>query len=257
MALFLGFLILAPAATWAFTPPATRDWWVASIKDSPEAYASYIAEYQQTDSPYLEKAYFLKAERTDQLADLRAYQDKYQFNGKYASRVMSRVEAHESGALESIRKQPNVMKIRQFAADFPESERLTDIKQAVEARQENRQELLNEVENAYVSAVKAKPTEAKVVAYLRDFPKQERLNEVEEAIRTKPEVFKKVQPALEDAFLKKMEQNPTEQQTEQFLEKFPEPVQREKFEKILDKKPAVKQKAVTRMKRMEAARREQ
>lgn len=254
MALFLAFLVLVPAVTWAVMPAPTLDWWIASVKDSPEAYADYIQKYEAEGSAHLEKAFFYRAETSGRLADLRAYQNKYQQAGKYQAKVSSRLAALESKSLESIRERPAQTNIRQFVNDFPETERLSEVKQAVEARADNRQELLAEVENAYVASVKARPTETKVVAYLRDFPKQERLNEVEAAVRAKPEVFSKVQPVLEDAYLKKMGQNPTKVQSEQFLEKFPEPVQREKFEKVLEQKPGLKKEAVEKMRKVEEIR---
>ena len=254
MVLFLGILVIAPAVTWAVVPEPTLDWWVTSMKDSPEAYAAYIEEYHNTGSPHLEKAFFYKAEATNNLADLRAYQERFWQSGKFESKVISIIAVHESKSLENIRARPDSLKIRKFVADFPESERLSEVKQAVEARPDKRPELMPVVENAYVTSVKAKPTETKVVAYLNDFPKRERLNEVDSAARAEPEVFQKVQPVLEDAYLKKMEQNPTEAQSKQFLEKFPEPIQKERFEKILEKKPGLKRDAVIKMRRIEAAR---
>jgi len=251
MALFLAFLVLAPAATWAIVPEPTRDWWVASVKDTPDAYENYIQKYEAKGSAQLEKAFLYRAETSGRLADLRAYQHKYQQTGKYEAKVSSRVAALESKSLENIRERPAQTNIRQFVADFPETERLTEVKKAVDSRSENRQELLAEVENAYVTSVKSRPTETKVLAYLRDFPKQERLNEVEAAVRARPEVFEKVQPMLEDAYLKQMEQNPTPKQAGEYLDKFPQPVRREKFEQILEKKPTVKKKAKEKMRKME------
>ena len=252
LALFLAFLVLVPAATWAFAPEIPA--WVNAhyIQGTPEAYTAFIQTYP--NSTRLEKAYFLKAETSGRLADLRAYQEKYQQTGKYQAKVQGRIAALESRSLENLRARPESSNIRQFVVDFPESERLTEVKQAVEARTEHRQELLQEVENAYISSVKAKPSEQKVATYLRDFPKQERLNEVEAAVRAKPEVFQKVQPMLEDAYLKKMEANPTELQSDQFIQKFPEPIQREKFEQILEKKPALRKAAKEKMRRLEEAR---
>ena len=254
MVLFLGILVIAPAVTWAVVPDPTLDWWVTSMKDSPEAYAAYIEEYHNTGSPHLEKAFFYKAEATNNLADLRAYQERFWQSGKFESKVISKIAVHENKSLENIRARPDSLKIRKFVSDFPESERLSEVKQAVEARPDKRPELMPVVENAYVTSVKAKPTETKVVAYLNDFPKRERLNEVDSAARAEPKVFQKVQPVLEDAYLKKMEQNPTEAQSKQFLEKFPEPIRKERFEKILEKKPGLKREAVIKMRRIEAAR---
>ncbi len=257
MALFLAFLVLAPAATWAIVPEPTRDWWVASVKDTPDAYENYIQKYEAKGSAQLEKAFFYRAETSGRLADLRAYQHKYQQTGKYEAKVSSRVAALESKSLENIRERPAQTNIRQFVADFPETERLTEVKKAVDSRAENRQELLAEVENAYVTSVKSRPTETKVLAYLRDFPKQERLNEVEAAVRARPEVFEKVQPMLEDAYLKQMEQNPTPKQAGEYLDKFPQPVRREKFEQILEKKPTVRKKVKEKMRKMEEAKQDE
>ncbi len=205
LALFLAFLVLVPAATYAIAPdfPAYVN---AIIQDTPEAYADFIKNHP--DSPRLEKAYFYRAETSGRLADLRAYQEKFQNKGQYEAKVLGRIAALETKSIERIRENPDRIKIREFTADFPESERLSEVKQAVEARQENRQELMAEVESAYVSSVKANPTEIKVKAYLHDFPKHDRLNEVDEVVRAKPEIYQQVQPILEDAYLKKMEDNP-------------------------------------------------
>jgi len=139
-------------------------------------------------------------------------------------------------------------------ADFPETEKLNELKKAVEVRASTRPELLAAVEEAYILTLQSKPTATKVMAYLQDFPEQRRLNEVEAAARTRPEVFEQVQPALEDAYLKKMEQSPTPAQADQYLEKFPEPVRKERFEKILEQRPALKKEALKKMKKMETSR---
>jgi len=251
LSLLLAFLGIASAATYAIAPDFPA-YMVAIIQDSPEAYADFIENHP--NSPRIEKAYYYRAEVSGRLADLRLYQEKFQNRGKYETHVLGRIAALETKSLESIRERPDSLKIRQFVSEFPESERLAEVKQAVEARTETRQELLAEVENAYVTSVKARPSETKVVAYLRDFPKQERLDEVDAAARSKPEVFQKVQPILEDAYLKKMEGDPTQVQSEQFMKKFPEPVRREKFEKILEKKPGLKKEAVEKMRKLEEAR---
>jgi hypothetical protein len=200
-ALFFAFLVLVPAATWAFAPEIPA--WVNAhyIQGTPEAYTAFIKTYP--NSTRLEKAYFLKAETSGRLADLRAYQEKYQQTGKYQAKIQGRISALESRSLENLRARPEPSNIRQFVVDFPESERL---------------------------------------------------NEVEAAVRAKPEVFQKVQPMLEDAYLKKMEANPTDLQSDQFIQKFPEPIQREKFEQILEKKPGLKKAAREKMRRLEEAR---
>ncbi|MCA0237961.1 MAG: hypothetical protein LCH81_16415 [Bacteroidetes bacterium] len=236
LALFLAFIVVAPSATWALTPPATRDWWVASIKNDVSAYAAYIEEYTPKGSPYLEKAYFYKAEESGQLADLRDYQRLYR-QGKFEARVEKRITTLETASIAAIRDQPDERKIRQFVRDFPESERLPELKSAVQ----NRAELMPEVENAYVASIRTQPTEAKVQAYLRDFPRQERLEEVAAAAASKPEVLRKTQPAIDGALVKKMQSARSTEEVQRILpvlEKAGSTQAAERVEKILEEKPA-------------------
>lgn len=251
VALFLAFLVLGSSATWAFTPPETRDWWVASIQDTSEAYAGYIEKHPE--SSYSEKAYFLRASKTEQLADFRAYQKRFP-DGQYRTQIAARVSNLESKSIEDIRKTPSRDNISRFAGDFPDSERLTELKAVAETRADNRAELMAAVEEAYVKATQLDPSARKVRAYLQDFPEHQRLDEVHVAVQAKPEVMAKVQSELEDAYLKKMQDAPTTKQAEEFIEKFPEPVKKEKFEEILDKKPQVKRETLIKMKKMEALR---
>ena len=249
VALSLALLLLGSSATWALTPAETRDWWVASIvEDDAKAYATYIEKYPE--SPHLEKALFFKAERSTQLADLRVYQEKFP-KGQYQEKVAARVVALETKALERVVEQPTLNNIRQFAAQFPETERLSLVKQAAEARTENHDELVSAVEDAYVVSAKAKPTAKIVRAYLRDFPQQDSLDAVSAAAASKPEVMAKVQPELEEAYLKKMEQNLTSAKAEKFLDQFPEPIRKERFDQVVARKPAVRQRAATKMKQIQ------
>ncbi|GAB4497536.1 MAG: hypothetical protein OHK0019_31290 [Saprospiraceae bacterium] len=250
VAFFLAFLMVSTTATWALTPPPTRDWWVASLKDDADAYAGYIEKYKNSDAKqYLEKAYFYKADKTDALADLREYQRQYP-EGEFRTQVLEKIKTLEIRALASIRQQPEARKIRQFVRDFPESERLSELKQASTARAE----LQPVVEEAYVYSIETQPTRAKVLAYLTDFPQRERLPEVAKAAASRPEVLRSVQPDLENAFLQKMEQNPDAPQAKQFLQHFPVPTQRARFERILEKKPALKKQFLQKMEKAEEER---
>jgi Effector-associated domain 11 len=252
VAFSLAFLMLGSTATWAFTPAETRDWWVASIlEDTPQAYAAYLEKHP--DSRFREKALFFKADQSEQLADLRAYQEYYP-TGKYRDRVATRISTMETRAIDNIRQQPSRENIRQFALEFPDSERLSDVKEAADTRKDNRQELLAAVEEVYVTSARTKPTQQKIDAYLRDFPNHDRLNDVTEAAAARPDVMAKVQPVLEEAYLEKMEKDPTSAKATEFLEKFPEPLKQEKFEAVLDKKPAVKKEVIRKLKKMEALR---
>jgi hypothetical protein len=65
-ALFLAFLMASTGVTWAFTPAPVRDWWVASVVDTPEAYTQYINDHgtEKATNPRVEKAYFYFAVKT-------------------------------------------------------------------------------------------------------------------------------------------------------------------------------------------------
>ena len=194
VALFLVFLMVGSTATWAFTPPPIRDWWVASLKDSAEAYEHYIVKYKDSDAgPYLEKACFYKAGKTGALGDLRDYQREFP-QGKFRETVLEKIKTLEISTLESISRQPDAEKIRRFVQDFPESERLPEVAATAAGR---------------------------------------------------PEVMRAVQADLETAFLQKMERNPDLAQAEAFLQRFPVPIQREKFERILEQNPALKKQFLT------------
>lgn len=251
VAFALAFLVFGISATWAFTPAATRDWWVASIQDTPEAYDSYISRHPE--ATYAEKAYYFRAERSQRLADWRAYEHHYP-EGQFRTLVADRLNTMESNEINNIKNQPTIENVERFASDFPNSNRLTEIKAAAESRADHKDELLAAVEDAYVNSTKIQPTAEKVKDYLHDFPNATHLDEVHAAAASNPQVFAKVQPQLEDAFLKKMENNPTPAKAEEFLDKFPEPVQKEKFEKILDKRPAAKQTAIRKMRKLEETR---
>ncbi|MBC7775849.1 MAG: hypothetical protein H7246_10485, partial [Phycisphaerae bacterium] len=249
LAIFLAFIVLAPAATWAVSPKLDRELFLATLQTNLSGDTApldeFIQEHQEDPAarPYLDKAYFRKADETDSLSDLRVYQREFGTDGKYRLAVLQKIETQEIKAVQNIRDQPNAQKIRQFVAKFPESERLPEIKQAVEARAENRAELMAELENAYVTSVQVQPTETKVAAYLRDFPKQERLNDVAEAVAARPEVMAKSRPALEEAITRKIEAASTADQVRQVLpalESAGSSATAAKVEKLVEQKPLIK-----------------
>ncbi len=92
LAVFLAFIVLAPAATWAFAPDIPA--WVNAryIQDTPEAYAKFIEKFP--DSPRREKAYFYKAEASGLLADFLVYQDSFP-QGEFKTQVLDMVASLE------------------------------------------------------------------------------------------------------------------------------------------------------------------
>ncbi len=244
LAFFLIFLLAGGSATWAITPPPTRDWWVASLRDSAEAYAGYIDKHQQDEraKPYVEKATYFKADKTGSLADLRTYQRQYP-RGQYREKVVEKVLTLETRALVDIQRQPEAGKVRRFVADFPESERLPALKQAVETRAELRAELMPVLENAYVRSLEEHPSAQKVTAYLRDFPRRERLADVARAAAARPEVLRQVQPAIEEAAFRKVEAASTPEQVRDVLpvlENAGSTAAAARVEQIVDRKPQLK-----------------
>lgn len=218
------------------------------IQDDEQAYTAYIEKHP--DSRFLEKALYNRAEKSTRLAYLRAYQDKYP-DGKYRTVVSTRITKLETAAIDSIRRKPSPENISRFVDNFPESTRLSDIKLAAETTKEDRGKILQAVEEAYITSAKTKPTVKKITDYLQDFPEQNRLDELTEAAASNPEIMSEVQPVLEEAYLKKMEQNPSPDKAEQFLEQFPEPVKKDKFDQIISKRPEVRKAVDLRRRRMQ------
>ena len=199
-ALFLAFVMLSSSATWAFTPPATRDWWVAVVRDTAEGYAAYIEKHRDTGptNPRVEDAFFRKAEKTDSLSDLRLYQAQYR-EGRYTSRVVEKIEQHEVRTVASIRQQPDAAKVRRFLVDYPDARHLSEVKQTVEQMPaEQRTALLPAIETGYVRSMQAQPTAQKFEHYRQDYPRTDRLTEMAQAAATSPAALTAVQPALDE-----------------------------------------------------------
>ena len=128
--------MLAPAATWAVAPKLDRELFLATLQTNLSGDTApldeFIQDHQENPEarPYLDKAYFRKAEKTDSLIDLRVYQREFGADGKYRLTVLQKIETKEIKAVERIQAQPNALNIRQFVVNFPESERLPEIKKS-------------------------------------------------------------------------------------------------------------------------------
>lgn len=211
LALFLGFLIVGSTATWAFTPPPIRDWWMATLSDSETAYQTYIDTYKdtKTDNPRLEKAYYYRAKRTEKLADLRAYQQAYP-NGEFRHPVGEKIHNMELRDVENLEKGIEIGKIRQYLNDYPEATQLPRIKAAAERQltETEKNEVLPLVEQAYIRSMQAEPSAAKFHQYRQDFPRVQRLQEMSQASATNPQVQQEIQPAI-DSVIREQSKSPT------------------------------------------------
>jgi len=243
MALFLAFVMLGSATTWAAAPPDIRDWWVASLRDSEEAYTAYIEKYRDRDrkNPRLEEAYFRLAEKTEALADLRRYEDLYP-HGIHAEVVWEKILQHEKTAVADIQAQPTPDKIRQFLDNFSDSQHLPEVKKSAENLPPDQlAALLPEIETGYVRTMQLWPSRAKLEQYLRDFPQMSHLTDMAEAVCPLAAVQPDVQPVLDKTIEEKLEAATTPDQVRAVLPALQaggSPQSAERVEQILAKKTA-------------------
>jgi len=223
MALFLAFLMLGSTATWAFTIPPERGLFFATLQANLSGDVApidaFIQEYQNKPEarPYLDKAYFRKADKTGDLADLRDYQQEFADSGQYTVKVFEKIRNLETKAVASLSQQPDEEKVRQYLKNFPDAELLPQVKQAVETRDQLGAVLLPELEAAYVRTIQVQSSAPKVEAFLRDFPQSQRLGEVAVITAAKPQVLQQVQPALEKALIQRVENTDKPSDVEKLL----------------------------------------
>jgi hypothetical protein len=137
-ALFLAFLVFASFSTYAVTPKMTRDWWAATWRDTPEAYQTIINAHED-DAPggvknlKIEKAHYYKAAKSNKLTDLREYQQLYADEGQFKEEVLEKIKALEWASVQRIQKQPTILKIQRYLADFPDARHLPQVLKAAKS----------------------------------------------------------------------------------------------------------------------------
>lgn len=126
VAFALIFLMAGSAGVWAVTPPPTRDWWVAGLRNTAEAYDEYIRKYGNNTEPKvlkrLETAYARRAERSGKVTDCRSYLEKFP-RGEYREKLNQKMEQLEIRAFERLQQRPDSVSLRLFLQNFPESRR--------------------------------------------------------------------------------------------------------------------------------------
>ncbi len=125
-AFFLAFLIFVPSFTWAVTPPIQRDYWLASVQNTPQAYQEFIGDHENNAEggvhhPLIEKAYFYKAEESNQLEDLREYQKYYDSTGVFHVKVMNKIETLAIQEVKRLEEAPSALNIKEYLIKFPEA----------------------------------------------------------------------------------------------------------------------------------------
>jgi formylglycine-generating enzyme required for sulfatase activity len=219
-ALFLAFLMASTGVTWAFTPAPIRDWWVASVVDTPEAYTQYINDHgtEKATNPRVEKAYFYLAEKTGKLSDLRTYQKEIGPTGVFHEKVTDKINQLEAKEVEMLEKAPDFNKIQRFVSDFPDATQLPRVKAAAEQLLSNEKtSALSYLERAYIKSMSTDPQPKKFQQYVQDYPKLERLDEMAEAVINRP-IINQLQTQLDSAIVKKAQDADTPERVSKVLE---------------------------------------
>ncbi len=253
LAVFLAFLVVGSTATYAFTPADTLDWWQTRyLENTPEAYADFTKDHPQ--SKYRDLAYYRKALLTNLPNDYRTYLDSVGVQGRYYQQVKQQMQGLEIKYFDLLRTDPSVINVRHYLSNFSTSERLSAVKQIVENRAELRAEAMPLLENAYVESVRQNPSITTVRQYLTDFPQSQRLAEVQQAVDAHPDVKQQVQLYIEDAYIKKVQQNPTAEQVRDYLQNVEVPTRLPELNKLLEGIPKLKKQVQPEMNKAEERR---
>ncbi|MBK9488224.1 MAG: hypothetical protein IPO07_05075 [Haliscomenobacter sp.] len=90
----LGFCFLHYVC---FSPKLTRDWWLTTWKDTPEAYQAFIDGHED-DAPdgiknlKIEKDHYYKAVKSNELSELREDQKWYADDGQFQGQVLEKLK---------------------------------------------------------------------------------------------------------------------------------------------------------------------
>lgn len=130
----LVFLMAGSAGVWAFMP-----FGVARALNTESAYNRYIEVHRDDKRPAtrkrLEQAYTLKAELTNDPADLRAVISEFP-QAEKREQILQKLETLETAAFERIRQKPEPQPVREFLKNFPDSKRLDSVAEIAESRPE-------------------------------------------------------------------------------------------------------------------------
>jgi hypothetical protein len=237
-AFFLAFILFGSTATWAFTPPETKDWvWARYVKNDEKTYSDFILKYPA--SVRRETAFYRKAKVAPSVQNLRAYKETFPA-GSFREEVVQRLQGIEQDQILEIHRNPVSKNVRQFLNDFPESDHLADIKQVVESKPELRKELLPELERTYLETIQRRPNALRIRAFLKDFPESEKLPEIKKIVDGRPELQKEARPALEKAYLDAVRRKPEPPRVRAFLRDFPTSDSLMELKHVVGSKPELK-----------------
>ncbi|MFM8372726.1 MAG: hypothetical protein ACKOCO_10090, partial [Bacteroidota bacterium] len=205
-AIMMVLILAGGTVVWALTPDYTRDWWIASIRDDADGYTVYAGKYRKVPDAGLnvEKALFLRAEKTNDLSDWRQYQTAFGDNGQFDNQVSDRIRQIESKRLASLAQAPEASGFIRFVKDFPESERLPELKTAISKNKAEEDSVLTSLEEAYLLSLQLRPNSEKISAYLRDYPAGNKLATVLKSVPK--DTLKQAQSAIDLAIIRQIQQ---------------------------------------------------
>jgi hypothetical protein len=196
VAVLMAIMIFGGTASWALTPPETKDWvWARYVKDNEQTYTDFIQKYPK--STRRETAVYRKAFVAPSVQNLKRYNDDYPA-GHFKNEIQTRLQGIEFNQISEIHRNPDARKIRQFLADFPDSERLPEVKQEITKKVEFRQELMPELEKTYMETIRRKPNAPRIREFLRSFPESQKVSEIREIIRRRPDLQQAVGSDLQE-----------------------------------------------------------
>lgn len=255
LAAFLAFLVLAPAAVWAFAPAPVRDFWKAEWSATVEAYDQYIEKYKTDPSApardRVEKARYRKAERSLLLKDLREYRRQYP-TGQYRPSVLQRIASLEAGTIKKLREQPDSVQFAQYMRDFPDGERWSELRQIASQQPEARRfSLLQTLTTTALQTLQTQPDTTLAQNVLTTYPEAAARTELKQVFRDHPDlVTTAVQRRLETAMIQNFTQTLDPQAARALLEAFPQ--QHTEVERTAATSPALKKAVAAELRQAKA-----
>lgn len=248
-ALFLAFIVLGSATTWAVTPAETLEYWVARVKNSEAAYTEYLAAYPNSEKQ--EEVLYRRAMLSENVRYYRDYIDNYGKTGRYKELIYKKLDEMEAGRYLELSKNLTSKNIVSYLNEFPETKRIYELKDAAERSKVLDQFSLGALENAAIKSIRNEPTEMKVRQFLTAFPENSKLQELNDAVRNYPQVQQKVQQDLDRAYIQQIKAIPSKEQVQTYLLQFPDSVRLEKIQTAIEEIPEMRQSVREELRKME------
>ncbi len=131
----------------------------------------------------------------------------------------------ENAWIGLLEKEHNLPSIRRFLAEFPDSERLSELKHLADSttqlHPEDKVVAMAEIETTFLQSIQREPNAPKILEFLIVFPESNRLLELKHLVDSLPKVQSDVMPVLENIFWQKLAAKPDVAKIGEFLREFP------------------------------------